>query len=200
MISNLPPLPVDLHPRLVDGLGKSRVRAAILPMGAFARLREGDLLWVREQIFVEDKQVRGGELRIKYTRDRYWQAIAWPWGRVRPRAGYHPAGRMPVECSRYTLRVASAEARRLSSIESDEAVACGVIMDPDGGFVPATAESDTFKPFGTPSEALGYAWQEAGYGDPGENPEVMLVEFTAMARNVGRLVSGMGTGGSRRAS
>ncbi|MTH62148.1 hypothetical protein [Paracoccus litorisediminis] len=180
---------------MVAGLGSSRVRSVIAPAVApYTRLFLDDLLWVREPIFVEKDQPRdGGLLRLRFGGDRYWHAVAWPRGLPRPKAGHHPADAMPVECSRYTLRVATVQRRRLLQISADEAWACGVSGE-EGAFVSPIAEIDLFKPFPTPGEALGHAWTEAGFGAAWADPDVLLVEFTALARNVGRLVDGMGSG------
>lgn len=193
-----PPLPVPMQSAVVRLLASGRVRSMILPVGEFGRLRPQDLLWVCEPIWIEERQRGRGELSLRYAGMSRPVAIAWPEVLARPHAGRRGARGMPLEASRYTLRVLEVEERRLYGLSHGEALECGA--EPvDGGWCPPTAETDGFMPYEAPCEALAHVWdQDHGAGAARGNPEVILVRFQAIARNIAKVAPGMGSGGARR--
>jgi hypothetical protein len=190
-------LPVHLHPEILRLIMASRVRVLHLHARAFSRLIEGDMLWVREGLTIPRQQPGGDMLRVIYGGDGQEGMVNWPRSIVRPSAHRVPAEGMPLQASRLTLVVQSAAMMRLHQIEADDAVAAGVQME-SGGYENPLGFGAVFE---TAAEAFGRMWDwEHGMDQRHSwacNPEVVQIRFRAIARNVGRLVPALGSGGVR---
>lgn len=91
---------------------------------------------------------------------------------------------MPVQASRLTLLVERVDHMRLAQVDEDDAVAAGV--EPE--FERYSALGFPFmRPFETHSEALGFILEQQRLLEE-HNPEVAVVHFKAVARNIGLLV------------
>lgn len=200
MIPARAPLSVIVPPAIVPRLASGRVRAIPLPIERAAALTPDGFMWVAEPVTIEAGQPRDDALLVRYSAQVRPSFLAWPKGAPKPPAGRRDARSMPLECSRYTLAVLGVSARRFRAITDDDAIACGA--DPVlGGWVPLTAQTDNFRPFVRATDALAYLWADLGIADcPAANPEIALVRFVARARNIARIVPGVGFGGAADAA
>ena len=187
---------VIVDQRLIRGVIVGRVRALVLPMGKAEHLQVNDCLWVKESMAVPVKQPAAGALRFSYGGDGQTVEVRWPAAIARPAPGFRPAEAMPVQASRLTLQVIAQRVTRLLDVQDDEAALAGVTSDEDG-YRNALLADRGGRAFATASEALVATWvyQHGAEGD--SNPEVVVVLFRAVHRNIGRLVVGLGSGGAR---
>ena len=192
-----PPMQVTMQQQVVSRLASGRIRALALPPKRFVRLRPGDLLWVGEAFKIEEGQPRLGELLVRYSGSVRPVPVAWPRALARPHGGPRLGPGMPVECSRWTLRVLAAEMRHLRGLTDAEAVECGAEAV-EGGWGPPGADESVFRPFSASWDAVGYIFDaDHGFGAAEELSDVMFIRFEALARNVGHFVPGMSSGGAR---
>lgn len=198
-------MPVVIDPALIRRIIAGRVRALILPLGKAQHLLTDDCLWVRESMAIPAKQPSPRYLRFSYGGDGAAVDLRWPVGIARPSAGFRPAEAMPVQASRLTLQVTAQRVTRLAAVSSDEAIAAGVEIV-TGGFINGMVHEAAARVWEAPAGALAamWLWQHPDYlGDPQDvssaaaNPEVVVVEFRAIHRNVADLVAGIGSGGVR---
>lgn len=190
-------LPVQLHPELLRLIMASRVRVLHLPGREYARLAEGDMLWVREALTIPRRQPGSGLFHVLYSAGQQEAWIEWPRSIARPKAHRVPAEGMPLQASRLTLVVAGASTIRLQQITDDDALAAGVQLE-GGGFENPLGFGAVFD---SAQEAFGRMWDwQNGMTERHSwacNPEVVQIRFKAIARNAARLVPGLGSGGVR---
>jgi hypothetical protein len=190
-------LPVILHPEILRLVMASRVRVLHLAGRAYARLSEGDVLWVREGMHLPVRQPGGDVLRVVYGGSGAERLVPWPRGIKAPGPGAVPPAGMPVQMSRLTLVVTQMARMRIQQIEEADAIAAGVLIEGAGFCSPL---SDLL-PVPGAVEAFGRMWDAVCGFDLrlgwAVNPEVTQVHIRAIARNVGDLVPGLGKGGVR---
>jgi len=174
--------PVNLPHAMVQNLSSGRIRALALPLGQYEHMKRGDLLWVREGVTVADRQRRKDELVLSYAGDARRYHIAWPALLAKPGAGYRPADAMPVQTSRFTLVVDQVERLRLANVTEDDAVAAGAQPDGDGY---SALGYPFMKPCTSAVDALAFLYGQLHPGG-GRNPEVVLIRFHAVAKNIAR--------------
>lgn len=190
-------LGVEMQPSIVRHLQSGRIRAGVWPVARMESLKEGDALWLREGINVDERRSSAQSLALRYFGDCRVYEVPWPRTHARPAPGLRPADAMPVHASRYTLVVRSNSVIRLSGLDEESAIACGAEYGFGGGFVPVGAGPD-FEPFGSAADAIRFLWDSRfGDGAAAKNPEVCLIHFRALARNIATLVPGLGKGGVR---
>lgn len=196
-------LSIVLAPEVLRRVIAGRVRLVHVPDARYARLRPGDMLWVREPLTIPARQPGGGYLGVTYGGDGQYRELRWPRPLARPSPGWLPAQAMPVHASRLTLRVLGVRDMRLQQISEDEAIAAGVDIEPDGRFCNPLVHNYHGQVFDSATEAFGRMWDcvlnadaIGPHGWP-SNPEVVALEFTAVARNIAALVPGIGNGGVR---
>lgn len=188
---------ITLRPELLQRLPSGRVRACVAPIepGALQNLKKDDLIYIKEPVIFLDRALRGQWVNYRFSGDRIARTVQWPRGLPQPFSGSIPASAMPTFLSRFTLRVNSLQRCRLLSIGDDDAVACGAQPSANGGFVCPLANPELFSPFETGAEALAHMWRELhGHGAGSENPELLLINFTAFSRNLLDMVPGFGPG------
>lgn len=188
-------MPVVLNPQIIRRFASNRVRATILPLLHYRELRPDDLLSVFEPVSIEEKQFSRDKLRIRYDGSHVRVGVPWPSMLKKPAPGRRTAYAMPICCSRYTLRVKSAEVVHLFQISDEDAIACGVEPSFGGGFCSPLGDPEWFKPNDTGWQALEHLWQEVK--SPAMNsadPKVVLVHFDSIARNISKIVPDFGTG------
>lgn len=196
-------LPVALHPEILRRVLCGRVRRIHLTDRRYARLQPGDMLWVREGLTIPKRQPRGDGLSLVYGGDGTQREIRWPRAIARPSAGWVPSQAMPVHASRLTLVVQSVHEMRLQQITEDAAIAAGVEIEPGRGFGNPMVHSHHGQVFDDATDAFGRLWdctlgpEALGAQAWSANPEVVAIEFRAIARNIARLFPGLGTGGVR---
>lgn len=154
-----------------------------------ARLRPGDLLWVRESIRISGINVTPGRLVFSYEADQLEQEVPWPRRLAKPLPGPRPPRFMPREISRLTLRVIHVHTEKLQQIEDRECYDEGI------GATPHLEAAG-----GSPRDAFSVLWDEL-HEKPGErwseNPEVVAIRFACIRRGVDTLIPGLGHGGVR---
>lgn len=193
-----PPVPVYLPGDVVKRLPSGRVRTLILPVRFFGKLRRADMLWVGEPVVIETRQPRPGFVLVRYFGMTRGVPVPWPRALARPFAGPRLASAMPVELSRFTLRVISAETKWLCAVTNAEATESGAEAV-EGGWCPRGADPECFVPYKRGWEAVAHDFGRAhGSADASEGSDVVVVRFEAIARNVCDVVPGMGSGGARR--
>lgn len=200
-------IPFDPAPAILERLWSGRIRVLALGGRQAAALDAGDLLWVREAFEVipfPDSEW----LELCYRQNRQRRRVRWPAALARPApGGTHPAGAMPVHLSRATLEVQAARTIRLQQIDIEEAIAAGVMILLEGYGVPAIARplfstpAQTEQAWASAHEAFGILWDRFFARSQQEywtcNPEVRLVAVRCVARNIGDMVRGVGSGGAR---
>lgn len=174
---------------MVAGLASGRVRAMLLPRAVFGQRRVGSLLWVREGFSIEPRQPVPNELWVRYHGAHRAVSVPWPPAVPKP-FGRKSALGMPVECSRYTLEVESFDILRLSAIETEDVISCGLEAR-EGGWAPYHA-SDSFMPYTGRVEALRASFA-SGYRLEGAetNQKVALVRFRAICRPIVKVAAGL---------
>lgn len=167
---------------LFGHIKSGRVRALPFPLRPFEALRREDAIWVREGFRVSPKQHQRGRLWVSYGVGEPALSVEWQEGLARPAQGFCQAERMPVACSRMTLIVEAVAVKRLSQVTEDEAIACGVGIDPDGGFSPLAFPF----PIGcdTANEAAVMNYESMHGRGREKNQEVAYVTFRSLMRNI----------------
>jgi|GEM_PF-3003929 len=192
-----------LHPEILRRVISGRIRRIHVPDRRFSRLTVNDMIWVREGLTIPIRQPDGDALSVIYGGDGSHKEIRWPRALARPSAGWLAPQAMPVHASRLTLVVQAVEEMRLQQITEDAAIAAGVDIEPVGGFSNPMVHSYHGQVFETAAEAFGRLWDCTLYPDMPDpltwasNPEVVAIEFRAIARNVARLFPALGSGGVR---
>ena len=190
-------LPVSLHPEILRMAMASRVRVLHLHGREYARLEAGDMLWVREPLTIPRNQPGGDAMQVVYGGDGQEGMVNWPRSIAKPGGGRVPAEGMPMHASRLTLVVFDVATIRLHQVTEDDAIAAGVELDPQGFGNPLGFGGV----YDRPLEAFGRMWDgvqgAASRHSWAVNPEVVQIRFKAIARNVGRLVPALGSGGVR---
>lgn len=196
--------PLSLHPTLIQGIMSRCVRIVRVPLAELPPLERDDLIWVREAIIVPKRQPAKDHLAVTYLADASRVGVRWPPAIARPGPGMRLADHMPRAASRLTLAVDSYRVLRLHEVDDAAALAMGVLPHPDGGWMNpalhAALYDAAFEPeFETARDAYQAMWQfiydaEIPWID---NSEVAEIQFTATARNIDKLVPGLGSGGVR---
>lgn len=134
----------------------------------------GDRLWVRESW-----RVRGGR-EFEYQQDRsqvmyrathYEDGFPLGWESYKWRPSIH----MPRWASRILLEITAVRVERLADISKDDAMAEGIVLQPDGGF--GLADSTHYN-FSDPTDSYCSLWESInGDGAWFANPWVWVVEF-----------------------
>lgn len=182
--------PVILPPYIVPEIAWSRVRALVLPLEDFAPVQPGDALWAREGVTIEERQRRNDTLVLRYAGDKHRHKVPWPKGHAKPAPGYRAPEFMPIQASRYTLVVQSVDHARLMQVLDPDALSAGVTLDGDGY---GALGYPFMRPFDDVHSALGFLFDQQHPGR-GFNPEVAVIRFHALARNIARhfLISAAG--------
>jgi len=153
----------------------------------------GDRLWVREAFrfldsFDRDSPSRVGDLCLNAGYQKPWAPTQYEadglrdnWMNVGTAPGSITAGKlrpgihMPLWASRITLEVVSVRVERLADISKDDAMAEGIVLQPDGGF--GLADSTHYN-FSDPTDSYCSLWEAInGAGSWLSNPWVWVVEF-----------------------
>jgi len=160
-----------------------------LASSPLARLRPGDLLWVREAIRISAINVTPGRLIFSYDADGLESEVPWPKRLSKPLPGRRIARFMPREISRLTLRVIHVHLQRLQEIEDRDCYDEGI-----------GATQHIEASCGDPRRAFAALWDEL-HDKPGErwvdNPEVVAIRFACARAAVDSLIPGLGHGGVR---
>lgn len=138
--------------------------------------RPGDRLWVRENwhqrgkyVFAlpdSDKSSWLGTREITYSANTKRPGHDW-----RSRPSIH----MPRWASRILLEVTAVRVERLADISKDDAMAEGIVLQPDGGF--GLADSTHYN-FSDPTDSYCSLWESInGSGSWLANPWVWVIEF-----------------------
>lgn len=176
--------PVVIPTYLIPSLMSGRLRALVRPVDTIGAVRPGYGLWVREAITVAERQRRRDMLDLTYAGESRRASVAWMPAVSKPGPGRREADGMPVQASRLTLLVERVDYMRLAQVDEDAAVAAGV--EPE--FERYSALGFPFmRPFETHSEALGFILDQQRLLEE-NNPEVAVIHFKAVARNIGLLV------------
>lgn len=176
--------PVVIPPYIVPALRSGRVRTLVLPSSVLGPVRRGDGLWVKEGITVAQHQIRKDRLDLIYAGEYWVSSVPWMAALAKPGPGPRPADAMPVQASRFTLTVGRVSHLRLAQVDEDAAVAAGAEPD-EGGY--GALGFPFMRPFDTHTEALDFMLQQLGSQHEG-NPEVAVIHFRAVMRNVALLV------------
>jgi len=160
-----------------------------LASSPLSRLRQGDLLWVREAISISGINVTPNRLAFCYEADKQDCESPWPPRLAKPAPGARIPRFMPRELSRLTLRVIHVHQERLQDMQErncyDEGIGALPQLDAAGG---------------DPLRAFAALWDHL-HDKPGErwaeNPEVAVIRFACMQRGVDAMIPGLGHGGVR---
>lgn len=178
--------PIVLSAALRSGLPTERVRALVLP-SSWRILRPGDLLWVQEAVTVDPRTGHGGAVWIRYGGMPRPLPLNWPARKPFPRPGYVSATDMPVEFSRFTLKVRRIHRICLRSVPISLAVECG-LTGSWSSWAPWGAP-EGFVPYKRVSDALRVMFEAMG-GERGlESPPLAIVEFDCRIQNVARVLA-----------
>ena len=187
---------------LLDGRKTQTRRLATSPL---AKVKPGDLLWVRESVTRFDKGTCDQHIWYRAGRNEYYCEFAggadveWPKGLEGPGRGasYNvPSIHMPRWASRLTLEVTHVRRRWLQDISEPDAEAEGCnkafevrdLKDAFGKMLGAASGEGTGSTY-----RLGYAqlWDTL-HDKPGQrwddNPEIVALTFTVRKRNVDELI------------
>lgn len=141
---------------------------ALCPYG-----QPGDRLWVREGFSGPHYQSKCSPKKwsdsdpIWYWADGCQESGDW----TKPKPSIH----MPRWASRITLEVVSVRIERLADISKDDAMAEGIVLQPDGGF--GLADSTHYN-FSDPTDSYCSLWESInGDGSWMSNPFVLVIEF-----------------------
>jgi site-specific DNA-cytosine methylase len=132
-------MPIEFSAPMVRALLAGRkTETRRLISSPLARVRRGDLLWVKEAVRIGREMPRSGgrtEVRFEYAADGTVSAVDWPSRLARPAPGGRSARFVPPELSRLTLRVEDARPQRLADIDDQSALAEGIVpcVWPDTG-------------------------------------------------------------------
>lgn len=156
----------------------------------------GDQLWVRETFYCDDafypdgvdvncawREVDGKRVPIPIEEQRaemlecmYYRADGEPeWEAADGNTPWRPSIHMPRWASRISLEITSVRVERLQDISRDDAMAEGIVIQPDGGFGLADT---THYHFVDPRESYWSLWEAInGPGSVEANPWVWAVAF-----------------------
>lgn len=189
--------PVDASAHLIRGIMSSSIRALVLPAPGHGALEPDDMLWVREPIVVEQDWTKPNSLCFTFAGAGPSIRAPWPRAVAKPGPGFRPAHAMPLDLSRLTLVVEQVTVVRLSAVPEHLIFPAGV-TGWDGAFRHALMPEPFGATYTTPIEALEAMWDlQHGYGSSDGNPEVAVVAFQAISRNIRKMVPGLGHGGVR---
>ncbi len=133
----------------------------------------GDRLWARENF-------SGPYYQSKCKPSRWSDSDQiWYWADGDPETGDwtrpKPSIHMPRWASRILLEIAAVRVERLADISKDDAMAEGIVLQPDGGF--GLADSTHYN-FSDPTDSYCCLWESInGAGSWLSNPWVWVVEF-----------------------
>ena len=139
--------------------------------------QRGDLLWVREPWVRDDED---GALFYRADVGSGNEADDWERNRLDgvPRYRWRPSIHMPRWASRNTLEVTGVRVERLQDISGADAMAEGIVRQPDGGF--GLADS-TFYHHTDPRESYWSLWEHInGLGSVEANPWTWVIEWHAL--------------------
>jgi hypothetical protein len=192
-------LPVCLQPLFARAVASGTVTALVVRQGALqARVERDDMLWVRESTIVSNSAVSGA-VRFSYAGKAGEVTLPASRWLSRPAPGYQPSERMPVHASRMTLIVEGVSVHRLHAVPDDLICRAGVTTG-YGGYLSALLCPSVAAVFPRPVDAFRGVWSDL-MPDPDlawdANPEVAVVEFQAVHRNITWLAPGIGRGGVR---
>lgn len=182
--------PISIPAHLVPHLQWGRVRALALPLSQFGMVQPRDTLWVREGITVLDRQRRANELSLCYAGEAKRYHLPWPSVIAKPGPGYRPPEAMPVQASRITLWTERVQQIRLRQIDEDTSLVAGLWPEGDGYSVHGYP---FLEPFDDHTKAICWAYERMFPG-AGRNPEVALIEFRVIERNISVLAAGFPKG------
>lgn len=150
-------------------------------------IQPGDHLWVKENHAIVPRTAyrmsEGVQQTLRHDDDHDAAVYAAEWERSKPgrwRASIH----MPRWASRLTLIVTGVKVERLGSISDEDAIAEGILPDPDrpGWWMASTAETDRCP---TPRDAYLDLWNSInGDGASRLDPWVVAYTFTVERRNI----------------
>ena len=147
----------------------------------------GDRLWVREAFRTEEgyDHIKPSKLPVAGMGETlavpFWYDAGlsggpyseYPEG-LRP-GKYRPGMFMPRAACRILLEIVSVRVERLADISKDDAMAEGIVIQPDGGF--GLADSTHYN-FSDPTDSYCSLWESInGTGSWNANPWVWVVEF-----------------------
>lgn len=179
-------MPVNLGPFMAAEIATSRCRTLIQPIKRYRAVSAGDALWVREAITILDRQPRRDEIALTYAGSARKQRMPWPAAFARPGAGHRPADAMPIHVSRYTLMVDQVEHFRLAQVSEETALGAGLRLEGEGYGVHGF---DFLKPFEDHVEALGFMHDALIEKRAEPNPDVAVIHFRAVARNIAQVMT-----------
>lgn len=183
-------LPISFSAAMILALqGRCKTVTRRLATSPLARLRGGDLLWVREAIRIREVQLTPGKLWFSYEADGETRDMPWPKRLAKPAPGLRNPRFMPRELSRLTLRVIHVHTEMLQEIDGsalyDEGIGATDYLESAGG--------DARRAFADLWDGLhdksGERWAD--------NPEVAAIRFACVRRGVDALIPGLGHGGVR---
>lgn len=176
--------PVNVPSYIVPGLMSGSVRTLVRPVASIGPVRPGYGLWVREGIRISPSQHRKDTLYFTYAGEGQRSAVPWMPLVAKPYGGYRAPEHMPIQASRLTLLVEQVETMRLEQVVEADAITSGLSIS-EGGY--AVMGHPFLVPFETHSDALGFLLNQQ---EPltEDNPEVSVVRFRAVARNIERLM------------
>ncbi|MBY6055399.1 hypothetical protein [Leisingera daeponensis] len=177
--------PVSVASTLVQPIIAERIRALVVPEASVGPIETGDALWVREGFTVLERQRRRNLLSMRYAGEGRRYDVPWPSALTKPEPGVRDAGSMPVTASRLTLLVESVRRCALGDVSADEAMAAGVSIDGAGYGV---VGFPFLRPYDDPGPALEFMYRQQ-HRDDTEAPQVAVVEFSALSRNIAHLAA-----------
>lgn len=181
---------------LLDGRKTQTRRLATSPL---RRCEVGDRLWVRERTMVEEivAALSGESLMLSYDADGARVGPAPLPARLN-RAAVAVGKRLSMGCfreaSRLTLIVEQVRFHRLQEISEDDAIAEGIVDDPEIGFhVPGVEHPNRDFPCLSRATARGmYAalWDTLhGSGEWLADPEIVALTFRVVRENIDRIAA-----------
>lgn len=151
------------------------------------RITVGDRLWVKENHAIVPRTAyrmsEGVQQTLRPDDDHDAAVYAAGWERSKP-GRWRPSIHMPRWASRLTLTVTHVRIERLCSISGDDAIAEGILPDPNrpGWWMSSTAENDRCP---TPRDAYLDLWNSInGDGASRLDPWVAAYTFTVERRNI----------------
>ncbi|WP_323775609.1 hypothetical protein [Leisingera sp.] len=177
--------PVSVASHLVQPIIAERIRVLVIPEASVGPIETGDALWVREGFTVLERQRRRNLLSLRYAGEGRRYDVPWPSAMPKPESGIRDAGGMPVTASRLTLLVNSVRRCALGEVTAEEALTAGVSID-GAGF--GVAGYPFLRPYDDPAAALEFMFRQL-YRDAAEVPQVAVVQFRALSRNIASLAA-----------
>lgn len=134
----------------------------------------GDRLWVRESWRVCggcEYEYQQDHSQVMYRATHQEDGFPLGWESYKWRPSIH----MPRWASRINLEITAVRVERLADISKDDAMAEGIVIQPDGGF--GLADSTHYN-FSDPTDSYASLWESInGAGSWFANPWVWVVEF-----------------------